>query len=161
MYSLFSWKDVASIRSLRESLGGTGLSPNSLSWLPSSRLVGCCSVLSERPAERRRTTIATSRPISKNHRGPRKLEVSADAVVADFLISWRNDVKRFDLLANMLICWSSWPKVAWHQQFFVFPASSSKWNRNFYVLYIYFALHLTIWFDSDSEGYKLTLINHD
>lgn len=82
IYPLFSLKDVASIRSLRESLEGPGLSPNSPSWSPSSRPAGCCSAPSERPAGRRRTTIATSRPINKSHRGSQKVEVSANAMVA-------------------------------------------------------------------------------
>ena len=71
------WKDEVSTSSLLESLGGMGLSPNSRSWLLSSRPAGCCFALSELLGGRRRTTIAINQPVNKNHLGHRNPEVSA------------------------------------------------------------------------------------
>lgn len=82
IYLVFSLKDGASTLSLQESLGGMGLSPSSLSWLRSSRPAGCCSAPSELPVGKRRTTIAISRLINRNHQGPQKVEVRANGIHA-------------------------------------------------------------------------------
>lgn len=62
---LFIFKDGAWAWSRLDSSAGTGPSPNSLFWLPSSRPAGCCSAPSEPLVAKRRTTVAISRIINR------------------------------------------------------------------------------------------------
>lgn len=77
-YSLiYFFQDEAWAWSLLALSAGTGLSPNSLFWLPSSRPAGCCFALSELPVAKRRTTVAISPLISK-----RRQELQNPAVLS-------------------------------------------------------------------------------